>query len=91
MERLIDGFYTISDKRMYQHLGDMSISEYIRLEPSALAGMLGPVVVSVNEEYLQRIQLDEQKMKNATHLVWATGGGMVPSEEMESYLAKSGI
>ncbi|CAG23275.1 D-serine ammonia-lyase [Photobacterium profundum] len=91
MERLLDGFYTISDERMYHHLGEMSKYEDIQLEPSALAGMLGPVVVSDNEEYLQRIQMDEQKLKNATHLVWATGGGMVPSEEMASYLAKSGI
>ena len=91
MERLLDGFYTLSDDTMYQHLGELSRYENIQLEPSALAGMPGPVWVTANQAYRQRLQLDEQKMKNATHLVWATGGGMVPEVEMASYIAKSGI
>ncbi|ASI93683.1 D-serine ammonia-lyase [Vibrio rotiferianus] len=89
MERLLDGFYTISDENMYKHLGELSELEDIQLEPSALSGMAGPAHVSKNAEYLNRMNLTTNKMKNATHLVWATGGGMVPPEEMAAYLAKS--
>ncbi|HDR2160881.1 TPA: D-serine ammonia-lyase [Enterobacter cancerogenus] len=74
MERLLDGFYTLSDQRMYDLLGWLAQEEGIRLEPSALAGMAGPL----------RIHADAR----VTHLVWATGGGMVPEEEMAAYLAK---
>ncbi|MGI2260081.1 hypothetical protein [Shewanella sp. GXUN23E] len=87
MERLIDGYYTLSDQHMYDLLGLLDKTEGIRLEPSALAGMAGPVRVSNNPEYLSRMQLDTC-MPQATHLVWATGGGMVPADEMANYLNK---
>lgn len=91
MERLLDGFYTMSDQRMYDLLGLLNKAEGIQLEPSALAGMLGPIFVAENEEYLNRMAISETKLKNATHLVWATGGGMVPAKEMETYLSKASI
>ena len=91
MQRLLDGYYTISDQRMYRHLGDMNELENIQLEPSALAGVLGPIIVTQNTQYKQRLGFDDVKMRNATHLVWATGGGMVPQKEMASYLAKSAL
>ena len=90
MERLLDGFYTISDQRMYDLLGLLNKVEGIQLEPSALAGMLGPIVVTNNDEYLKRINMSNEKLVNATHLVWATGGGMVPAIEMQKYLSKAG-
>ncbi|CAH1531803.1 D-serine ammonia-lyase [Vibrio rotiferianus] len=90
MERLLDGYYTMTDERMYHHLGELSEQEDIRLEPSALAGMMGAVHVSQDQAYHARMQFTEEKLNNATHLVWATGGGMVPEEEMSAYLAKSG-
>lgn len=90
MERLLDGYYTITDERMYHHLGELSELEDIRLEPSALAGMIGAVHVSNDKAYQARMQFTEEKLNNATHLVWATGGGMVPEEEMSAYLANSG-
>ncbi|WP_199437396.1 D-serine ammonia-lyase [Vibrio owensii] len=90
MERLLDGYYTMTDERMYHHLGELSELEDIRLEPSALAGMIGAVHVSNDKAYQARMQFTEEKLNNATHLIWATGGGMVPEEEMSAYLAKSG-
>lgn len=88
MERLLDGFYTISDQRMYDLLGLLNKVEGIQLEPSALAGMLGPIVVTNDIEYLNRIEMNNDKLAKATHLVWATGGGMVPAVEMQKYLSK---
>ncbi|EGR4060538.1 D-serine ammonia-lyase [Vibrio cholerae] len=86
MERLLDGYLTIGDERMYRLLGQLNEAENIQLEPSALAGMIGPIVVTKSVEYRARMQFDDTVMGNATHLVWATGGGMVPAEEMDSYL-----
>ncbi|MDU8923376.1 D-serine ammonia-lyase [Pasteurellaceae bacterium LIM206] len=86
MERLIDGYYTIGDQGLYDLLGLLNQTEQIKLEPSALAGMAGAVRI-INDEYLTRINCNSERLQNATHLVWATGGGMVPKEEMDKYLA----
>ncbi|MDM5057315.1 D-serine ammonia-lyase [Aeromonas rivipollensis] len=87
MERLLDGFYTLSDQEMSDLLGLLARDEQIRLEPSALAGMPGPWRVSADGDWQASHALDAGRMAQATHLVWATGGGMVPAEEMAKYLA----
>lgn len=89
MQRLLDGFYTLDDQTMYDLLGMLAQEEGIRLEPSALAGMAGPLRVCASAEY-QRLQgITAAQFDKATHIVWATGGGMVPQEEMAQYLAKA--
>ena len=88
MERLLDGFYTLSDQTMYDMLGWLAQEEGIRLEPSALAGMAGSQRVCASVSYQQMHGFSAEQLRNATHLVWATGGGMVPEEEMNQYLAK---
>ncbi len=88
MEHLLDGFYTLSDQSMYDMLGWLAQEEGIRLEPSALAGMAGPQRVCASVSYQQMHGFSAEQLRNATHLVWATGGGMVPEEEMNQYLAK---
>jgi D-serine dehydratase len=91
MERLLDGFYTLSDQEMYDLLGLLARDEQIKLEPSALAGMPGPWRIAADREWLAVRGFDAATLARATHLVWATGGGMVPAEEMEKYLATAKI
>ena len=88
MARLIDGYYTLSDDEMYRLLAMLAQTETVCLEPSALAGMAGPWRVAGNADYLSRLSLSALVMQQATHLVWATGGGMVPETEMQKYLAQ---
>jgi len=90
LEKDISGVVTVQDKELYQWLRMLADSEKIYLEPSALAGFAGFVkifTVSSGKKYLNESQL-LSRMKNATHIVWATGGSMVPKEMMDSFYNK---
>ena len=80
MEPFMAGCYTLTDQRMYRMLRQLADSEGIFLEPSALAGMYGPVLVQKDPAFAAY-----RDFGNVTHLVWATGGSLVPKEEMEKY------
>ena len=79
MEPFIDGCYTLTDAHMSRLLAQLEGSEGIRLEPSALAGMAGPAMLRAQGAL-------PAHMEQGTHIVWATGGGMVPPEEMQRYI-----
>lgn len=91
MQRLLDGLYTLNDQTLYQLLGMLNQTEALQLEPSALAGMLGPVLICKHSEYAAMHHFTAQQLQNANHIVWGTGGGMVPKKEMANYLAKAAI
>lgn len=82
IEPFLAGCYTIKDSRLTDLLKGLSYSEGINLEPSALAGMFGPVLMNKNIAFSENFGYG-----NATHIVWATGGGMVPADEMSRYLS----
>lgn len=89
MQRLIDGYYTVSDDALFKYIAMLNRTEHIQLEPSATAGMPGIInVLTENQGYLKRIDCDATKLANATHIVWATGGSMVPAHEMVHYLKR---
>jgi D-serine dehydratase len=90
MEEILSGIYTVDDNELYLLLSLLADSEKIYLEPSALAGIPGTVNLFKTEEGRAYIKYNnlENKMENATHIAWATGGSMVPQEEMMKYYAK---
>ena len=80
MAPFTDGCYTLTDQRMFRMLAQMADTEGIELEPSALAGLYGPVLMEQDDAFAAF-----RHLKNAVHLAWATGGSMVPREEMDKY------
>ncbi|MDH4607542.1 D-serine ammonia-lyase [Pseudomonas sp. BN102] len=88
MQRLIDGYYTVTDEELYRLLAIAYQEERVRLEPSALAGAPGMVRVLRDQAYLERLGVTSKRLANATHLVWGTGGSMVPAEEFAAYVEK---
>lgn len=79
----LDGCYSLSDNSMSALLAMLADSENLYLEPSALAGMLGPVLLASNPAFSGCIS--PHALPGTTHMVWATGGSMVPVDEMSSY------
>lgn len=88
IEPFLSGSYTVSDEQLYMLLKELVDTENIFLEPSALAGMIGPVTLcNEKTDYILKHNLKE-KMHNSTHIIWGTGGSMVPEEEMKQYVKK---
>jgi D-serine dehydratase len=88
IEPFLSGSYTISDEQLYQLLKELVDTEGIYLEPSALAGMIGPIKLrKEGTDYIKKHNFAE-RMSNGTHIVWGTGGNMVPKEMMMQYYQK---
>ncbi|MFP4408960.1 MAG: D-serine ammonia-lyase [Spirochaetaceae bacterium] len=90
VEPFLDGCYTVDDETMFRLLAALHESEGIDLEPSATPGLIGPGMIKESEagrRYLRDYGLEEG-FRRGTHIVWATGGGMVPKEKIERYVRR---
>ncbi len=88
MTPLLDGLYTVDDRQLLEWLKEVYRTEKIKLEPSALAGLGGPLMLCntlVGQAHLKQ-EGQTQVFKNGTHILWATGGQMVPQEDFNQWL-----
>ncbi|MDO4555427.1 MAG: D-serine ammonia-lyase [Lachnospiraceae bacterium] len=84
MEPLLDGCFTVTDTDFYRYLTLLVDTEDLFLEPSACGGLAAFRHVLTDPYYLDHYDL-RRKLPNSTHIMWATGGSMVPKTELMSY------
>lgn len=88
MEPILSGCYTVEDDFLFESLREMVRLEGIFMEPSSHAAVFGPIqLLREGQVYLEKYDL-LSKMENATHIVWSTGGNMVPQDQREEYLKR---
>ena len=76
MHSIVAGTFTVEDSTLFKHLQLLHAAQGLRIEPSAAAGFSGP----------RWLQGDVLACPGATHLVWTTGGSLVPDDEYQKFL-----
>ena len=90
MKPLLSGIFTVPDDDLFRWLWQAQTTQGIRLEPSATAGFAGPEFLVNSEQgrtYADRQGLSD-KLSQATHVVWATGGAFVPEEQFQQFMER---
>jgi D-serine dehydratase len=90
MRQLVSGAFTVTDRDLLRDLHLLERSEGLRVEPSAAAGFRGPIWLlesTAGRQYLAE-HLLMQRMHSATHVLWTTGGSLVPEEEHRRFSAR---
>lgn len=82
MENILSGIVTIKDSHLYDHMRLLEQTEGIFIEPSSCAAFHGPkLLLEQGQEYLKTVT----SFENATHILWATGGSLVPADVRTQY------
>jgi len=87
MDPILSGIFTVDDYKLYDYLRILNETENKRIEPSSCAAFEGVTSLLKYDESKKYIENKIGKnINNAYHVCWATGGRMVPEEDMEGFL-----
>ena len=86
VEHLVAGMFTVKDGILFDYMRGLVDTEDIFIEPSSCAAFHGVTKLHTMEQLLKANKLTGERLANATHIAWATGGSMVPDEERKIYL-----
>lgn len=85
MRSRLSGVFTVEDEALYAHLLAVKLALGIDLEPSAAAAVGGPLWVTNSATGGDYTGRDRLATASATHVIWTTGGALVPPEELTRF------
>lgn len=87
---LLSGVYTVADEDLFRWLALAQDLSGLQLEPSAAACMGGPTAIlhSVEAREWTESQNLNDTLTQASHVMWATGGSLVPADEYAAFLIR---
>lgn len=86
IEPMLSGIATIEDRKLYDLMRGLLKTEEIFIEPSSCAAFAALIRPEDLRRYIVQNGLSD-KMSQAVHIAWATGGRMVPQETRDAYLS----
>jgi D-serine dehydratase len=83
----VSGIFTVPDSDLFEDLYRLERSEGLRVEPSAVAGLRGPLWLLESDAGLHYLETHglRKHLARAVHILWTTGGAFVPQEEYNKY------
>jgi D-serine dehydratase len=81
MHNVLAGIFTVQDDSLFEHLARLHRTEDMRIEPSAAAGFSGPL----------HLRGHALSCAGANHVVWTTGGLLVPDAQYQDFLARAAV
>ncbi|XGU48225.1 D-serine ammonia-lyase [Fusobacterium necrophorum subsp. funduliforme] len=87
MDPILSGIFTVQDYKLYDYLRCLDETENKRIEPSSCAAFEGVVSLFNYEESKRYVDnCLGNTVDTVYHICWATGGSMVPEEDMKEFL-----
>lgn len=89
MDEILSGVFTIDDEFLFEYMNDLYFSENIFIEPSAASSFQGVGRLYNDGEFQSYITENiKAKQENINHVLWSTGGSLVPMSVREKLLIK---
>ncbi|WP_319412737.1 D-serine ammonia-lyase [uncultured Cohaesibacter sp.] len=93
MQHRLAGAFTLGDDDLMRFLALAYGAANLKLEPSACIGFAGPhflLETQQGETFCNR-HLSAKALENAIHVVWTTGGSLVPELQFQSFVDKGNM